>query len=87
MNQQEMNEVAALLEDASAQDYVQLRLSGRYMPLYTKAIIKAVCVHLREGKIEKVIPEVEGIGSMFSCCPQTKKVLLDYLVPRSCFER
>jgi hypothetical protein len=78
MNQVEMNEVASQLEEAFAQDYIEARLNKEYLPQYTKAIVRAVCIHLRAGNIEKVSAEIRGVSTFLY--PQTNKVLMKLLV-------
>jgi hypothetical protein len=85
MNQEEMNQVASLLEDAFAVDYVANRLAKKdLLPLAVSGVVRAVCIHLRKGNIENVIAEVKK--DSFSNYPETKKVLLQYLVPSSVFK-
>jgi hypothetical protein len=86
MNQAEMNEVATQLEEAFAQDYIEARLNKEYLPQYTKTIVRNMCIALGNGDLERFDVEIQKAEHDFFRYPQTKKVLLQYLVPSSCLE-
>jgi hypothetical protein len=91
MNRKEMYELASVLEYVYADDYVRIRLNKQDCQLsIVRPIIRDICSHLRNGSIFSTLAniqcELQRSGHAFFLYPQTKKVLLQYLVPSSCLE-